>query len=814
MKPFTSLLKWCVGLLVLVGSLWSVPALGAEPYVEGVVRDTLGAGIPYATVSLLPESAETGAVEDGAVVIGSITDESGRYRIDGVAAGHYRLVCDHLSFVSQQRSVVVRSGRNEHDFRLVPAAEAIEEVEVIGTAMQYEAGKYSIRLAESSITENKTVEETLKMLPGLSVVDDQVRLDGRPVALIYIDDREVFDMQELKSLKGEYIESIEVQNQTGSAYSATKQGGIVRIKLKKNAERSDFGNVMLDSFVSMARGKDKPTYIGTLKAPIFIQRGPLYFYNLIVAGWYDMNTASQDETDYRTAGYRLNSRVDGHSSYGTLYDVFSLIYDLNERSDIGVTGVALFGNAQNKSTTHSIPEALAGSETVQLPGYDSSDYAQQKKQLNQGYLVGLNYNLRLDTLGSKLVAKAEYNYGLTKENEWYDTKWQTAGAAIWEDRYRQDRDVISHALASRLDFTKVFRAGRAIDVGATYSMSHVDELWHTEQWTGEAWIPDPDQSRSFLNRNHEATAYAIYRDMYGKFSYSLGANLQWDRISYEKAGGALTARDYIQPFGNISVSYTINPQRGTNINLDVSRYISSLPNSSQLSTYEERVSENVYYVGNENLKLPTGYRAQLTYTLLGAWRFSYSFGLQKDGIYNLSWVDPDRPEVVWQSPVNGTRAYSHVVAVSWNQSVTDWLRCNVSWDGSWSRDWYGEYNSEAFRYYLYANLLFQLPQKATINVWGAYESGSQWIGGGISDALLCGVSADKKFGERFTIRLSATFRMWNRVMTSYQLDGSYAMSSTVLSAPLEGLQLTLSYDFLNRNPKPIRKVETMLDNAW
>ncbi|HIZ14571.1 MAG TPA: carboxypeptidase-like regulatory domain-containing protein [Candidatus Tidjanibacter faecipullorum] len=233
MKPFTSLSKWYIGLLVLVGSLWSVPALGAEPYVEGVVRDTLGAGIPYATVSLLPESAETGAVEDGAVVFGSITDESGRYRIDGVAAGHYRLVCDHLSFVSQQCSVAVRSGRNEHDFRLVPAAEAIEAVEVVGTTMRTEAGKYSISLAESSITENKTVEETLQMLPGLSVVNDQVRLDGRPVALVYIDDREVIDMRELKALKGEYIESVEVQNQTGSAYSATKQGGIVRIKLKK-----------------------------------------------------------------------------------------------------------------------------------------------------------------------------------------------------------------------------------------------------------------------------------------------------------------------------------------------------------------------------------------------------------------------------------------------------------------------------------------------------------------------------------------------------------------------------------------------------
>lgn len=793
--------------------LWYVPAFGEEPYVEGVVRDTLGNGVSYATVGLLPESAETGTAEDGAVVIGSITDEAGRYRIDGVAAGHYRLVCAHLSFVSQQRAVVVRSGRNVYDFRLVPAAEAIEGVEVVGTTMRSEAGKYSIRLGESTITENKTVEETLQMLPGLSVVDDQVRLDGRPVALVYIDDREVIDMRELKALKGEYIESVEVQNQAGSAYSATKQGGIVRIKLKKNAERSDFGNVSFMAYLGKAKGVTGATSAGTLSAPIFIQRRPLNFYNMLLVGASDVPIGSLSVADYRTEGYRLDSRAENRQVYGVVYDVFSLVYDLNERSDIGVTGAVAVARTNTDGMTHSVPSALDESGSVRLPGYDASDYAQQMDQLQQQYLVGINYNRRLDTLGSKVVLKADY-YSAVDQDDLYDTEWQTAGGAAWEDRYRQHRYETTNLLFSRLDFTKVLRVGRAVDAGLTYNLIHTDEWWRTEQWADEAWDADPDRSRSFLSRNHEATAYAIYRDSYGKLSYSVGASLQWNRIGYEKSNSALTARDYIQPFGNISVGYAINPQRGTSINLDVSRYIRALPTNRQLSTYEERLSENVYYVGNENLDLPTGYRAQLTYTLQGAWRFSYSFDFGKDGIYDLSWVDPERPEVVWQSPVNGTRAYSHNVAVSWNQSVTDWLRCTVACDGGWTHDSYDRYVSEAFRYTCFASLLFLLPKSATINLWGSYESSNQWVGGSINDALLCGLSADKKWG-RFTLRLNAVFRMWNREVTSYQLDGSYAMRTTTLAAPLEGLQVTLSYDFLNRNPKPIRKVESsLLDNAW
>lgn len=813
MSPSAYLLKWHVGLLVLAGSLWSVSLLGAEPYVEGVVRDTLGGGIPYATVSLFPESAETGTVEEGAVVVGSITDESGHYRIDGVAEGHYQLVCDHLSFVSQQRSVVVRSGRNVHDFRLVPAAEVIEEVEVVGTTMRTEAGKYSISLAESSITENKTVEETLQMLPGLSVVNDEVRLDGQPVALVYIDDREVFDLRELKALKGEYIESVEVQNQTGSAYSATKQGGIVRIKLKKDAERSDFGNVSLMAYVGRAKGVTAPTYAGTVSVPLFIQRGPLNCYNMLQVGASDVRVGSLSAADYRTEGYRLGSRAENRQVYGVVYDVFSLVYDLNERSDIGVAGAVAVSRMRVNGMTHSVPEALDESGAVQLPDYTASDYLQQTDQLQQQYLIGFNYNLRLDTLGSKIVLKADYYHGPVDQDDLYDTEWRTADGAIREDRYRQRRCETAHLMLSRFDFSKVLRVGRAVDAGLTYYLNHTDTWWRTEQWMDDAWTVDSDRSRSFLNRNHEATAYAIYRDSYDKLSYSVGASLQWDRIAYEKSGGTLTARDYIQPFGNISVAYAINPQRGTNINLDVSRYISALPTSDQLSTYEERLSENVYYVGNENLVLPTGYRAQLTYTLRGAWRFSYSFGLRKDGIYDLSRVDPERPEVVWQSPVNGTRAYSHSLSVSWNQSVTDWLRCTVSFNGGWTRDSYGQYVCEAFRYDGLASLLFLLPKSATVNLWGSYESANRWIGGSINDALLCGLSADKTWG-RFTLKLNAVFRLWNREETSYQLDGSYAMRTTTLSAPLEGLQVTLSYDFLNRNPKPIRKVETMLDNAW
>lgn len=816
MKPFTSLLKWCVGLLVLVGSLWSVPALGAEPYVEGVVRDTLGAGIPYATVSLLPESAETGAVEDGAVVFGSITDESGRYRIDGVAAGHYQLVCDHLSFVSQQRSVVVRSGRNVHDFLLVPAAEAIEEVEVVGTTVQYEAGKYSIRLAESAITKNKTVEETLKMLPGLSVVDGVVKLDGQPVALVYIDDREVRDVQELKALKGKYIESVEVQNQTGSAYSATYQGGIVRIKLKKTAERSDIGSVSLSPYLAYGHGEERLSYGGFLNSVTFVRRGKMNIYNLFSPGGNDVTSTSSSVADYYTDGYRLSSQIDGREFYGRVYDVFGLVYDLDERSDIGVTAVMQLSHLRPHNVTHSVSEMLSESEAVQLPGYESSDYVQQTDQMRQEYLVGFNYNRRLDTLGSKLVLKADYYHNSVRKDELYDTEWQTASGATWEDRYRQRRYVTAHMLMSRLDFTKVLRAGRAIDAGLTYNLDYTDEWWRTEQWADDVWSEDSERSRSFLSQNHEATAYAIYRDSYDKFSYSVGANLQWDRIAYEKSGGALTARNYVQPFGNISVAYAINPQRGTNINLDVSRYISALPTNRQLSTYEERLSENVYYVGNEHLKLPTGYRARLSYTLRSAWRFSYGFGVEKDGIYDLSWVDPERPEVVWQSPVNGTRAYSHGLNVSWNQSVTDWLQCSVAYDCAWVRDYYEDYMSEIFRFSGDVDLWFQLPQGVGFHVWGRYESPFKKLGFQCNDDLRVGFALDRMIGKRVWLQLNVSFRMWDRVNTNYQLDGSYVMRTTYVASPLEMVGFTLSYDFLLKNPVPIRMVETMqkVDNAW
>ena len=91
---------------------------------------------------------------------------------------------------------------------------------------------------------------------------------------------------------------------------------------------------------------------------------------------FDSYSISSSEADYYADGYRLNSRVNERQKYGAVYDVFSLVYDLNERSDIGVTGAAVVDRLISDGMTHSVPEILAGSETVRLPGYEASDYAQ------------------------------------------------------------------------------------------------------------------------------------------------------------------------------------------------------------------------------------------------------------------------------------------------------------------------------------------------------------------------------------------------------------------------------------------------------
>ena len=211
------------------------------------MRDTTGAAISYAVVSVFPELSE--GATTGQAVGTAVTDDDGFWSIPLPDGGCYLIRCEHMAFETCDFFVVVGEETVRLETVLAPSAEYIEAVEVLGVPIRYSAGRYEVTMEGSELARNRNANELLGLLPGITTYDG-LRLHGKSVGIVYIDDRRVEDRDELAALRAEDIEKVSVQNRAGASEDATTKGGVVRITLRRPDDGGYYGTVTGTGFCS------------------------------------------------------------------------------------------------------------------------------------------------------------------------------------------------------------------------------------------------------------------------------------------------------------------------------------------------------------------------------------------------------------------------------------------------------------------------------------------------------------------------------------------------------------------------------------
>lgn len=782
--------------------------------IEGCVRDSLGNVVPYATVALwqgpgaVVGQALQGAADSLELVGGSVTDTSGYYSLEVPEPGRYLLQCKHIVYRSVWQEAEIGSGSaGELDFVLAPDGEMLEEVRVEGSRIRFTAGEYKINLSESSVVKNRTMSEALNLLPGLVYKDGKLSLDGQAVSIIYLDGRELQSAEQLRWLNGEDIENVEVQNRAGSAYSSTLRGGIVRIETRRKEGYS------LDLILNPYYGpsaKRADGYGGSFILPFFLRTGKFSLSNEASYRHHTGDAIQNEDAAWHGEGYGLSTVQRSRLRYNTFKDYLTMAYEIDERKTVGLVGAVYYSPSRNRirSASHpvSMPEGTPGGL-----GYEESRYSLDENSKNLSYLLAVDYSQVFDSLGSRLSVKADYLYNSLKSDGLYRMEWLDGEAAsLGEEVYRQHTPLTENNTTARLDYSHVFRPGRALNVGMTYDGKFAADGFRTETWRGGAWQDDPEQSGRYGIQTNQATAYAIYKDSHGKFSYSVGASVQWDGLlSRDAAGNRFSNRNYVQPFANVSLGYQFNPQRGTSLNLDLSRYSGGMPAYKQFSPRAVRLTENIYTVGNDKLRLPTGYSASLTYMLRGQWRFVYGFSAGNGNIYNITTYDQETG-ITWQSPRNGNWEYGHDLRASWDKEITDWLYMGLMVGGIYLDQSYsdvsGNYRHETVVGLASANLNFQILPTLGIGLNLYYTSPMSMIGEKTNHDLTGNISVYKTFCDgNLYMGLEGYFRGWDVVVTARELDGSYQNTIRYYNPFVQSLYLTLRWRF-SRNSQDFKLI--------
>ena len=693
-----------------------VPCFSQERFVvRGRILDAESAPVPYCSVSILES-------RDSTILGGAVSDTEGRYSLHFEQAGRYLLCYDHLAYESCYRTVEVPEAQTLPDVILRPASRHIDEVVVVARNTEYRAGRYEVNMLGNPIVRNRSVMQVLDLLPGLRVSDNTLSIKGTPVSVVYIDDRLVTDLGELSALRAEDVKSVEVQNKTGAAYSATTSGGIVRIRLKKLAAGSFYGNVSPSASVS------RDGYSTGLALPFSAQCGRLGIYNYVSGSYGENETLDRTYSEFRNSGYSLNSEDRGQITFRNIRELLSLVYKINDRHSIGLGGQIFMGASDPSNTVHTTSAGLAwGDVPPQMPEAGYTLYRYGGTLYNRQYQGSLNYIFRFDTLGSRLSFKADYLHQNVDRNYDYDTRdfSRPEDAEPFSTELRRERyKLLGHLFASRLDLNKNFSEERSFSAGLSYDLRYADNNAPVHRFEEEEWIPDPKMSTWFIDRTQSTGAYTQWADAYGKFSYQAGLRLQWDRIAYRNAENTgYEHRDYWRLFPELSLAYTFNPEKGTNINLDLYRSSGRLPDNNALSPRRVWQSQYSYTVGNENLEPGWGYDIDLSYTLRNKLTISYG-GTWSRGSETMTFYDPDDPNIVYTTKVNGEHGSAHNIWIDYTTLVTKWFRVKSFIHGYWYRrevdgDWQASYSAGGGMFSL--SLMFQPHPSMIIYLDGGVE---------------------------------------------------------------------------------------------
>lgn len=253
----------------------SLPALvcaQGTAILSGRVLDAQGdAPIGFATIAVERPTAAAGSPPIG----GALAGESGRFVIDGLAPGAYRVRIRFPGFLEAEADVVVSPLNQTYDLgdiRLPRIAGFKEQVTV--TAATIRAAGLDTQLfsvGDGPIQSTGTMLDALKNVPGVTVDQEgKVSLRGSDKVAILIDGRQSsltgFGTQRgLDSVSAANIEAIEIINNPSARFDAAGMAGIINIIYKKEQQRGWSGDVGFGLGVGhfTKQRRDLPTDLGS-----------------------------------------------------------------------------------------------------------------------------------------------------------------------------------------------------------------------------------------------------------------------------------------------------------------------------------------------------------------------------------------------------------------------------------------------------------------------------------------------------------------------------------------------------------------------
>ena len=504
----------------------------------------------------------------------------------------------------------------------------IQEVVMTKKVFKKESDRFVYDVASSPVTKGNTAFGLLKETPLVSSTDDKtLRIAGKSNAVIYINNR-VTQMDAdglvefLKNMPAENIQKIEVITMPGSEFNVESTDGIINIVLKKKATDGLNGNLRLTNEQNYHNSTGAGVSLNYRKDKLGINANINTSEN-IEEKYFILTNGNQDASN-RSEG----NITDPNKNLG---GYLNIDYQLNDKSSLALT----YNSRANKSNNSTINffNTTRDNLTNEVQ-YSWTRSNEDAKSYNNS--VNLNYELKTDTLGSKL--------NLNVAGLLYKRFQSSNNSTFIADRYQnqldqtllieQNQPQFINNFSATADYIKKFKNDFTVALGGNFNRTNTDNDTQYNAFDFRTQLSESNPNHFLYEENILGTYVTIEKVFSPKFSGKIGTRFEYtqsegnsDNAQDERLKNIKRNYNKLLPF--LSANYAISDNN--NISYSFSSRMKR-PSFWELNPVKTLLTEFNYTQNNPFVKASSIYSHELTYMYKSSYFLILNHSLIKDAI--------------------------------------------------------------------------------------------------------------------------------------------------------------------------------------
>ena len=490
-----------------------------DRHLTGTIIDEQGQPVAYANIAVLNPT-------DSTLLCGGVSNESGVF----VVPIDQPSVLARISYVGYRTIYKLCHTTKLGTIRMRPETMTIRGVVVNGERPKVQLqGNSLVMNVEGTVMERMgTAEDVLSRVPTISKKGEAFEILGKGVPLIYLNNRKLTDLQELRNIQSDNIKNVEVIQNPGARYDATVQAVI--IIHTKRATGEGLG-VELQSWSRKGHG-----FANNERINLTYRTGKLeLFANLFGAYNKRWEKGEFEQTVFADTLWVITNKQKDKVYNPFLEGRFGFNYQINDQNSFGGFYQNTYDYVKTWSNYDDDLQANGNMyDHLQNSSVNRAEGA-PKHQANL-YYTGMIGKLSIDF-------NADYTYR--------DQRNRNQQQEL-SDEY-DDRDVNTYALTrSRMMAEKLFVThplGKGqIEVGEEYTNTR----WNSSFENAEGYIPNSN------NEQHEQ-AIAPFMELSQQLGrIRLSAGLRYEHVASEYFVGGIRRDDQSRTYGDFFPSVSLS----------------------------------------------------------------------------------------------------------------------------------------------------------------------------------------------------------------------------------------------------------------